>query len=101
MGQHQHQEPRLSRCALCRRLIGPDTVNTLPLHTIAAVLDHTIITRAIDQDVAAAQAQIESLAGLGIDFAQITADLQIAGVEAFAASFRSLLQTIAARISAA
>jgi len=82
-------------------LIGPDTVNTLPLHTIAAVLDHTIITRAIDQDVAAAQAQIESLAGLGIDFAQITADLQIAGVEAFAASFRSLLQTIAARISAA
>lgn len=91
------KNPAYSDLIYVDTLIGPDTVNTLPLNTLAALLDHTVIARTLDQDVDAAQAQIDRLAGLGIDFDQVTADLQTAGVAAFAHSFRSLLQTLAAR----
>lgn len=91
------KNPAYSDLIYVDTLIGPDTVNTLPLNTLAALLDHTVIARTLDQDVDASQVQIDRLAGLGIDFDQVTADLQTAGVAAFAHSFRSLLQTLAAR----
>ena len=78
-------------------LIGPHTVNTLPLPTLQATLDHAVIARTVDQGVDEAQAQIEALAELGIDFDLITADLQTAGVKSFADSFHSLLDTISRR----
>ena len=52
----------------------------------------------MDQGVDEAQAQIDALSELGIDFGQVTADLQAAGVKSFAQSYHSLLDTIAARL---
>jgi transaldolase/transaldolase/glucose-6-phosphate isomerase len=76
-------------------LIGPHTVNTSPLKTIEATLDHAIIARTVDRDVAVARAQVAQLAELGIDLNKITTDLQKAGVKAFADDFRNLLNVIA------
>jgi len=81
-------------------LIGPHTVNTLPIKTLEAALDHTVVARTVDQGVDEARAQIDALAALGVDFAQVTADLQSAGVKSFADSFHSLLDTIARRAAA-
>ncbi|NOZ48670.1 MAG: transaldolase [Chloroflexi bacterium] len=81
-------------------LIGPHTVNTLPLKTLEATLDHGQLARTIDQDVEQAQARLEALTELGIDFDLITADLQTAGVQSFAKSFHSLLDTISQRCQA-
>jgi transaldolase len=53
----------------------------------------------VDRDVEEARAQIARLAELGIDFNQITQDLQTAGVKAFADDFHKLLDTIAQRAS--
>ncbi len=78
-------------------LIGPHTVNTLPQNTLEATLEHTVVACTIDQGVADARAQIDALAALGIDFTQVTSDLQSAGVKSFADSFQSLLDTIAQR----
>ena len=85
------KNPSYSDVLYVDTLIGPHTVNTLPLTTIAAVLDHTVVARTVDRDVDQARAQISALADLGIDFDQVTADLQVAGVRAFADSFHSLL----------
>ncbi len=81
-------------------LIGPHTVNTLPLATLEAALDHVVVARTVDVGVEEAQAMIDGLADLGIDFHRVTEDLQVAGVEAFARSFHHLLDTIAARLHA-
>lgn len=81
-------------------LIGPHTVNTVPLATLEAALDHVVVARTVDEGVEEAQALIAGLADLGIDFDRVTEDLQVAGVEAFARSFHHLLDTIAARLSA-
>ncbi len=75
-------------------LIGPDTVNTLPPETLDAVLDHGTAARTVDQGVESAEAQIDELAKRGIDLAGITAALQEEGVEKFADSFTSLMDSI-------
>ena len=75
-------------------LIGPDTVNTLPPETLDAVLDHGTAARTVDQGVEPAEAQIDELAKRGIDLAGITAALQEEGVEKFADSFTSLMDSI-------
>ena len=76
-------------------LVGPNTVNTMPPATVDAFRDHGVADgAALVSDVDDAIAQIDSLADLGIDFDQITADLQVEGVIAFADSYDDLLATI-------
>jgi len=77
------------------QLIGPHTVNTLPLNTLEAFLDHGIIARTIDADPARARQELAALADLGIDLDTITEELQRDGVKAFADAFDELMQSIA------
>ncbi len=91
------KNPAYSDVLYVENLIGPHTVNTLPLKTIEAALDHARLARTVDRDVEEARAQIAALARLGIDFDKITADLQTAGVKAFADDFHKLLDAIQQR----
>ena len=76
-------------------LVGDNTVNTVPPHTIDAFLDHgAVLPDAVARDVAAARAEIASLAEMDIDFDEITADLQTEGVTKFADSFEDMLRTV-------
>jgi transaldolase len=93
------KNPAYSDVLYVENLIGPHTVNTLPLKTIHAALDHAVLARTVDRDVDEARRQIAALAELGVDFDKITADLQTAGVRAFADDFHKLLDTIASRAS--
>lgn len=81
-------------------LIGPDSVNTLPDKTLAAFLERGTVARTIDLDVAAAQAVIDGLAGVGVDLGAVAAKLEADGVASFAASFDDLLQTLQGRMDA-
>lgn len=94
------KNPNYSDVLYVENLIGPHTVNTLPLHTLQALMDHALLARTVDVGVDEARAQIARLAEVGIDFDQITADLQTAGVKAFADDFHRLLDTIAQRANA-
>jgi transaldolase len=78
-------------------LIGPDTVNTLPPDTLKAFMDHGRVAETITADLPGAQAQIERLAGLGIDLDAVTRRLQEEGVAAFAKPFKSLMESIDAK----
>jgi transaldolase len=82
-------------------LIGPNTVNTMPPATIEAFRDHgEIAPAALVTDVDGAAAQIDALGDLGIDFDEVTTELQTEGVAAFADSYDELLATIEAKRSA-
>jgi len=88
------KDPSYRDVIYVEQLIGPDTVNTLPLDTLKAFADHGEAKRTVDLDVGDARADIRALAGLGIDLAEVTHRLETEGVEKFAASFRAMLEAI-------
>jgi transaldolase len=75
-------------------LIGPETVNTMPIDTIKAFLDHGDVQRTIDRNVEAARRELRELGGQGIDLDQVTDELIEEGVASFARSVTELLTTI-------
>jgi transaldolase len=75
-------------------LIGPDTVNTLPVATLEAFRDHGEPRESLSEDAVAADRLLDDLGTLGIDLAAITEELQVEGVAAFAASFDQLLSAL-------
>ena len=76
-------------------LIGSSTVNTLPLATIEAFMDHGCLEPAVQTGLEDVRAQLARLSELDIDLDAITQKLQDDGVESFADSFRTLKNTIA------
>ena len=80
-------------------LIGPHTVNTMPLATLEGFADHGVARQTVDTDVDAARAHLAALGALGIDFDEVTAELQRDGVEKFAKSFQTLLQAVDAKLT--
>jgi transaldolase len=81
-------------------LVGPDTVNTMPLETISAFQDHGEIRETITEGIAEARALLEELAAAGVDYDDVTETLEREGVQKFSDSFTSLLQGIDAKRSA-
>ncbi|NIM89971.1 MAG: bifunctional transaldolase/phosoglucose isomerase [Candidatus Aminicenantes bacterium] len=75
-------------------LIGADTINTMPTATLNAFRDHGQLRSAIEEGVEEAEASLRRLASLGVDLEVITEKLQEEGVDSFAESFDSLLETL-------
>ena len=82
-------------------LIGPQTVNTVPLPTLQAFREHGTAAPTLEQDLSAARSRLEALESVGISMEQVTAELERQGVAKFAASFTSLLKTIEKRVASA
>lgn len=78
-------------------LIGPETVNTLPMATLDAFRDHGHVRTTLSDGLDRARADIARLPGLGIDLAAITERLQEDGIVAFTASFENLLASLDAK----
>jgi transaldolase len=76
------------------KLVGPDTVNTLPPATLDVFLDHGTVGTTLENDVEGAGRRIAKLAGLGIDFDAITKQVLEEGVKSFAKSFEALLASV-------
>jgi transaldolase len=75
-------------------LIGPNTVNTMPLTTLESFRDHGRVRLSVEEDIPKAQAIFATLAEAGIDFGHVTSQLQEEGVQKFIDSFDKLLQSI-------
>jgi transaldolase len=78
-------------------LIGPDTVNTMPLETIRAFQDHGKVARTLDQGLPEARRVFAELARLGVDYDDLTYTLEREGVEKFAQSYDELLDGVRAK----
>ncbi|GAC1357614.1 MAG: hypothetical protein NVS2B12_01970 [Ktedonobacteraceae bacterium] len=75
-------------------LVGPDTVDTMPLETVRNFRDHGVVRHSIEDDIAGAKAAMESLESLGIHYEQVTQQLLDEGVQKFADSFHQLFAGI-------
>jgi transaldolase len=81
-------------------LIGPETVNTAPIATIEAFLDHGTIARTVDADLAGAHAVLDDLAKVGLSIDQITSQLEDEGIAAFIVAYDGLLADVDAKRAA-
>jgi transaldolase len=78
-------------------LLGPETVNTMPLETIEAFQDHGEVQRTLDRGLEEARQVLADLERVGVDYADVTDTIEREGVEKFAASFDELLEGIRAK----
>jgi transaldolase len=78
-------------------LIGPQTVNTMPLETVAAFQDHGEVALTLEEGVDDAERLLERLAEAGVDYDDVTATLEREGVEKFSDSFAELTDGIRAK----
>ena len=79
-------------------LVGPNSVNTMPVETIDAVRDHGHITcDAIQQGLGEAHQVLQELEEAGISLKAVTDELTREGVDKFRQALRLLLNTIEER----
>ncbi len=81
-------------------LIGPDTVNTIPLETLIAYRDHGQPAARLTEGLADAQRKLDALAALGIDLHKITTDLETEGIDKFVQPFKKLYAALATKLAA-
>lgn len=75
-------------------LIGPDTVNTLPMETIIAFQDHGRVERTVDKDMDVANQQVQLFQSLGLSLDAVTTQVLKEGVEKFDQALDQLLHVI-------
>ena len=80
-------------------LIGPDTVNTVPVETLDAFRDHGVPQANLDHDVATASGILGQLGALGIDLDALTQQLEDEGVTKFNQPFDKLMAALVERSS--
>ncbi|WP_085371166.1 transaldolase [Leifsonia sp. NCR5] len=96
------KDPSLPDTLYVTELVAPNTVNTMPEKTLDATFDHGVITGdTVTGNYADAQAVLDKLAALGVDYDDVTAVLEKEGVEKFVVSWNELLDTVTAALEAA
>ena len=88
------KNPKYRDVIYIEELIGPDTVNTMPLATIDAFRDHGQLRNSLTEDVAGAQKVMDDLARAGIAIKEVTDKLTEDGVKLFADAFNKLLAAV-------
>ena len=91
------KNPEYSDVRYVEALIGPDTVDTVPLETLDAYRDHGEPRVRLEQDVEEARWAMSRLPELGIDIDKVTQQLEDEGVEKFNKPFDKLMETLAQR----
>jgi transaldolase len=75
-------------------LIGPDTINTLPIETLNAYRDHGHPEQSLDQDVHKAYHLLNRLVSVEINREAVAQQLEDEGVEKFIAAFDRLMVSL-------
>jgi transaldolase len=75
-------------------LIGPNTVNTVPIQTLNAYRDHGNPASRLEENVEKAQLVLQQLKEIGIDLKSVSQKLEEEGIEKFVKPFEHLLQVI-------
>ena len=75
-------------------LIGPETVDTVPLETIEAFRDHGVAANVLEEGLTEATAALDKLKSIGINIDEITQKLEDEGIDKFNKPFEKLLQAI-------
>ncbi|MDB5128679.1 transaldolase [Mucilaginibacter sp.] len=88
------KDPSFPDTKYIEALIGPETVNTIPLETLDAYRDHGHPENRLEQDLDKAAQTFERLKKTGINIDEITQQLEDEGIEKFNKPYDQLLQAI-------
>ncbi|MEJ2344229.1 MAG: transaldolase [Gammaproteobacteria bacterium] len=88
------KDPSYSDVKYVESLIGPDTVNTVPMQTLSAYRDHGHPEARLQQVVEQAPRLMQQLGELGIDIEAVDAELENEGVRKFVEPFDHMLETL-------
>lgn len=90
------KNPAYSDLLYVENLVAPGTVNTMPLETIDAYQDHGDPEPEpfTDDDIAAARADLDRMAELGISYQDVVDTLEREGVEKFTKSWSELIASV-------
>lgn len=75
-------------------LIGPDTVNTMPVATLEAFDDHGTVAATAEEGAEEAAALFDRLGALGVDLDDVSRVLEDQGVAAFVKSFEAGIEAL-------
>ena len=92
------KDPSYSDIKYVEALIGSDTINTLPMETVAAYRDHGQPAIRLEDHIEKAQQVIDSLDDVGLDLNAITDQLEKEGVQKFSAAYNTLFDNLKQRI---
>ncbi len=93
------KNPDYSDIKYVEALIGPNTVNTIPLETLVAYRDHGDPSPQLDVNVEQASLVMSELTEVGIDIKKITRKLENEGVKKFIKSFDKLMDALTKKSS--
>ena len=91
------KDPAYSDVLYVENLIGPDTVNTVPVKTLEAFRDHGRVAQTLTEGVDEAQGMLASAERLGLDLDGVTDRLVVDGVKQFSDAFDALLEAVAGK----
>jgi transaldolase len=75
-------------------LIGPETVNTMPLSTLKATMDHAEVRPTLEEGLDEARKLFEELKGARVDYDDVVDVLEEEGVQKFVDSYNELIEEI-------
>lgn len=88
------KDPAYSDVKYVEALIAPHTVNTLPMETLEAYLDHGDPHPRLVNNIGHAAEQLHALKDTGIDLESIAYRLEVEGIEKFRQPYNKLLEAI-------
>jgi transaldolase len=94
------KNPKYSDVLYLDEIIGPDTINTVPMATLKSFLDHGRPALTITQNVEQAEREVKALKKLNIDLDAATQQLEVEGVAAFSQAFDQMIESLKGRCSA-
>ncbi|HKY52798.1 MAG TPA: transaldolase family protein, partial [Anaerolineales bacterium] len=94
------KNPAYSDTKYVEALIGPDTINTVPVETLNAYRDHGHPEQTLDQEVHKAHQVLNELSAAGIDLDAVTQQLEDEGIEKFITAHGQLMASIKEKLAA-
>ncbi len=92
------KDPAYPAARYVTELVAPGTVNTMPEATLEAVEEAPAVTAdSITPALDDARAELDALAGLGIDLTEVTDVLEAQGVKKFVDAWEQLLEAVSSR----
>ena len=93
------KDPRFSDVKYVEALIGPNTVDTMPMETLVAYRDHGQPQARLVEDLARARTVLEQLPKFGVDLQAVTQQLEDEGVTKFNQPFDKLMQAVQSKLT--
>lgn len=95
------KNPGYSDVKYVEALIGPDTVNTVPMETLRAYRDHGDPAPRLEENVGKAREVLDQLSHVGIELKEVTQQLVEEGIEKFNNPFDKLMTELKRKRTAA